>query len=290
MTSSIELVIAPRARTVGSMNVLGILPFRQRRQVGPFVFLDQMGPVTMPAGVTHDVLPHPHIGLATITYLLEGTLRHRDSLGTVQDIVPLEVNWISAGQGIVHSERTPPELIAQERRLYGLQAWVALPVADETGKPSFQHHAVGSLPRLKTGGARLTLIAGSAYGRTSPVHTPSRLFLLDLNLAAGSALKFPTEGQEAAIYLLNGTAVIDGQTVDAPQMVVFRTGSTPTISAKSTLRAMLLGGDPPDGPRQIWWNFVASSPQRIEQAKRDWRAQRFPTIAGEVGFVPLPEA
>jgi redox-sensitive bicupin YhaK (pirin superfamily) len=289
MRSSIDLVIAPRERSIGSMNVLRILPFRQRRQVGPFVFLDQMGPVTIPAGVTQDVLSHPHIGLATVTYLLEGTLRHRNSLGTVQDIVPEDVNWMSAGRGIVHSERTPPDLIDRERRLYGLQAWVALPMAHEAGDPDFQHHPAATLPKFEIGGARMTLIAGEAFGRTSPVRTLSRLFYLDLHLEAGGSLTMPTDGQEAAIYLIEGQATIEGQVFEAPQMVVFQAGSAPTIETTTGLSGVLLGGDPPDGPRHIWWNFVASSPERIEQAKRDWQAQRFPTIAGEVGFVPLPE-
>lgn len=289
MTSAIAMTIAPRDRTIGSMAVRRILPFRERRQVGPFVFLDQMGPVAIPAGVTHDVRPHPHIGLATVTYLLEGALRHRDSLGTTQDIHPLDVNWMTAGRGIVHSERTPPDLVGRDRRLYGLQAWVALPLAHEDAPPAFQHVGQAELPSLTVGQASLTLIAGSAFGHTSPVETLSRLFYLDLRLPAGGAFDFPTDGQEAALYLLEGQATIAGTTVEAPMMVVFQPGSTPTIQADSDLRGVLLGGDPLEAPRHIWWNFVASSPERIEQAKRDWREQRFPGIPGETDVIPLPE-
>ncbi len=286
----VETVIVPRTRDLGGFEVRRVLPSAQRRMVGPFVFLDQMGPSAFAAGQGIDVRPHPHIGLATVTYLLDGLIVHRDSLGSVQPIAPGDVNWMTAGRGIVHSERSDAERRKGPQSLYGLQFWVALPARDEETAPSFFHHAAAGLPSADGAGARLRVVAGSAFGMTSPVRTFSELFLVEAQLAAGARLALAPEHEERAAYLLSGTIAIDGTRWEAGQLLVFAPGREIVFEAESDARLALLGGEPMDGPRHIWWNFVSSRPERIEQAKEDWRRDRFGApVAGDDEFIPLPE-
>jgi redox-sensitive bicupin YhaK (pirin superfamily) len=291
--SSIELLIAPREAVIGEdLHVRRVLPFRARRRVGPFTFLDEMGPLELKPGADYDVPPHPHIGLSTVTYLLQGEIIHRDSLGSVQRILPGDVNWMTAGRGIAHSERVPDGATARPpgARLHGLQAWVALPLADEECAPAFRHYAHESMPSFSREGVELHLIAGEAYGERSPVATHSRLFYLSARFAPAARLAFDPQGQEAAFYLVSGDVTVDGQVIRAPQLIVFRPGVAFEIAAGAQgAFGMLLGGEPLEGPRFIYWNFVSSSQERIERAKEDWRARRFAEIPGEHGFVPLPE-
>jgi redox-sensitive bicupin YhaK (pirin superfamily) len=248
-----------------------------------------MGPTVLRAGTGLDVRPHPHIGLATVTYLFDGEILHRDSLGTVQPIQPGAVNWMTAGRGIVHSERTPPELRAAGTRLFGIQTWVALPRDREEVEPSFAHHGEEALPVLDGESKRVRVIAGELYGSRSPLSVFSDMFYADAALAEGARIEVPTGYEERAIYIAEGRIRIGGDTFEAGRMLVLRQGDTATISAIAPARVLLLGGEPLDGPRQVWWNFVSSSPERIEQAKADWREGRFPTVPGETEFIPLPE-
>jgi redox-sensitive bicupin YhaK (pirin superfamily) len=287
---AIETIIVPRARDIGGFAVKRVLPSARRRTVGPFVFLDQMGPTAFPPGSGLDVRPHPHIGLATVTYLFEGEQVHRDSLGTVQTIRPGDVNWMSAGRAIAHSERTDPALRAAGSRLAGIQSWVALPRAHEHAAPAFFHHAAASLPVIETGGARVRLIAGALHGRRSPVATLSPTLYADVALEAGGSLEIPADAAERAVYPVEGVIALDGESYEAGQLLVFKPGVPITLDAASPARLMLLGGAPLDGPRHIWWNFVASSQDRIEQAKADWKARRFPVIpTDDQEFIPLPD-
>jgi redox-sensitive bicupin YhaK (pirin superfamily) len=290
--TALEVVVVPRTHDLGDrFEVRRALPSRERRMVGPFVFLDQMGPHVFSAGHGLDVRPHPHIGLATVTYLLDGEIVHRDSLGTVQAIRPGEVNWMTAGKGIVHSERTAPELRKSESALSGLQCWVALPRDHEETDPSFSHTKAHELPVVEGEGATARIIAGSFFGRTSPVPTLSDLFYVDLTLQPGARLTMPSEYAEQALYVVDGSLDLgrDGR-FDAGQLVVLKAGATVSLSAgAASTRVMLLGGEPMDGPRYLTWNFVSSSNERIEQAKEDWKAQAFPKVPGESEFIPLPE-
>jgi redox-sensitive bicupin YhaK (pirin superfamily) len=291
----IDTVIVPRTRDIGGFEVRRVLPSVQRRMVGPFVFLDQMGPATFEAGRGLDVRPHPHIGLATVTYLFEGEILHRDSLGTVQPIRPGEVNWMTAGRGIAHSERTGPEVRQRGGRLFGIQSWVALPAAHEETAPAFAHHGGDALPLIEGDGARMRLIAGSAWGASAPVAVLSDLFYADAALAAGARIVLPAEYEERAAYIVEGTVTVDGQDFPAGQLLVFRPGAeiaveaAPGVGGDGGARVMLLGGATMDGPRHIWWNFVSRSPERIEQAKEDWKEGRFSPVPGETEFIPLPE-
>jgi redox-sensitive bicupin YhaK (pirin superfamily) len=251
-----------------------------------------MGPHVFHAGEGIDVRPHPHIGLATVTYLLDGQIRHRDSLGTVQDIKPGEVNWMTAGKGIVHSERTGPDVRAAGSNLFGLQCWVALPKAKEECDPAFSHTGSQELPILDGDGATARIIAGSYFGKTSPVPVQSPLFYVDLALQPGARLTLPAEYPEQALYVVAGTLDLgrDGR-FEQGQLLVLKPGATVTLAATADAgaRVMLLGGEPMDGPRYLTWNFVSSSADRIEQAKEDWKAQRFPHVPGETEFIPLPD-
>lgn len=289
---TIELLIEPRLRDLGDFAVRRVLPFAKRRHVGPFVFFDHMGPLALPPGQGMDVRPHPHIGLATVTYLFDGEIMHRDSLGSVQAIRPGDVNWMNAGRGIVHSERSAPASREAGVRLHGIQSWVALPQADEESAPSFQHHPAASLPGFEQDGVQLTLIAGAAYGRQSPVAVPSPLFYLDARFSGGASLIVSDEYQERAVYVAQGAVDLDGTRLSEGTMAVLTPGGTPLLrtDADTTARVMLLGGAPLDGERIIWWNFVSSSKDRLEQAKRDWAAQRFAAVPGETEFIPLPQA
>jgi redox-sensitive bicupin YhaK (pirin superfamily) len=291
---SLETVIVTRVRDlVDGFKVRRVLPAPRRRMVGPFIFLDQMGPEVLSAGSGLDVAPHPHIGLATVTYLFEGELLHRDSLGTIQMITPGEVNWMTAGRGIAHSERTPEETRKSGSNLFGIQSWVALPQQFEEATPGFAHHGADELPVVEGEGKSVRLITGSLYGVRSPVETLSEMFYADVTLMEGARLSIPTENEERAVYIVEGRVELlnDGGNFDAGQLMVFKPGVEITLFApeSSGVRLMLLGGEPMDGPRHIWWNFVSSSSERIEQAKEDWKAGRFAPVPEETEFIPLPE-
>ncbi|NMG43160.1 hypothetical protein GPA22_05375 [Aromatoleum toluvorans] len=286
---TVETIVVPRASDLGGgFKVLRALPSAQQRMVGPFVFLDQMGPVQLDAGSGLDVRPHPHIGLATVTYLFDGEILHRDSLGSVQPIRPGELNWMTAGSGIVHSERTPPALRAAGPRIFGLQAWVGLPERDEGMAPAFAHHGAAELPVIAEPGMRIRVIAGEIFGVRSPAETRSPLFYADVTLVAQQRLHVPPEHEERAAYVVEGAVRIDGQAYPPGQLLVFARGADVTLSALGPTRLMLLGGEPLDGPRFVWWNFVASTRERIEEAKEDWRAERFTPVPGETERIPLP--
>jgi redox-sensitive bicupin YhaK (pirin superfamily) len=281
----VDVEVEARVRPIApGLEVRRALPTSLRRRVGPFVFLDHLGPAAT-SGI--DVLPHPHIGLATVTYLYDGAFLHRDSLGSEQVIRPGAVNWMSAGRGVVHSERTPPRERTAGARIHGLQMWVALPTALEESAPSFAHHAESSIPELAVGGARLRVAAGSAFGATSPVAVSSPLLLVDVALERGAVLEVPGAA-ERAVYVVEGAVEADGAERRSGRLLVLRPGEA-RLRAIEAARLMLLGGDPPDGERHLAWNFVSSSKARIEGAKRDWRERRFPRIPGETDeFVPLP--
>ena len=285
----VELTIQPRSRDLGGFSVRRILPYAKRRLVGPFIFLDEMGPAGFPAGEGIDVRPHPHIGLATVTYLFEGEIMHRDSLGYAQPIQPGAVNWMTAGKGIVHSERTGDEERAKDVRLHGMQSWIALPLAHEDAEPSFVHTPTSALPEIEQPGVWLRLIAGTAYGETSPVAVFSPMFYLHAEMSAGARLDLPEEHAERAIYVVSGAVEVAGQRFGANSMAVFKEGLPVEMTAAEDSRVMLLGGAPIDGKRLIWWNFVASTPERLEQAKADWKAGRFAKVPGDDEFIPLPE-
>ncbi|HJV25260.1 MAG TPA: pirin family protein [Aromatoleum sp.] len=288
--AGIETVVVPRASDLGGgFTVLRALPSAQKRMVGPFVFLDQMGPVKLEPGNGLDVRPHPHIGLATVTYLFDGEILHRDSLGSVQPIRPGELNWMTAGRGIVHSERSPAALRPAGPALSGLQAWVALPGRDEECAPDFAHHGAHDLPVLEDAGLRIRVIAGDAFGVRSPAATRSALFYADVALDSGQQVQVPPEHEERAAYIVEGSVTIAGTLYPAGELVVFRRGADIVLTAGAPTRLMLLGGEPLDGPRFVWWNFVSSSRERIEQAKEDWRAERFAPVPGETERIPLPE-
>jgi hypothetical protein len=288
----LETIIVPRTSDLGNgFEVRRALPSRQRRMVGPFIFFDQMGPIVLRAGTGLDVRPHPHIGLATVTYLFEGEILHRDSLGTVQPIQPGAVNWMTAGSGIAHSERTGPEVRARGGPLSGIQSWVALPQAHEETAPAFAHHDRDSLPVVEGEGAHVRLIAGTLWGARSPVRTVSAMFYADVRLEPGARLVLRAEHEERAAYLVEGSIELAGcgEAFVAGQLLIFRPGAEIVFSAQTAARLMLLGGELMDGPRHIWWNFVSSSKERIEQAKADWKEGRFAPVPAETEFIPLPE-
>ena len=266
-----------------------ILPQPRRRTIGPFVFFDYFGPADFAPGKGIDVRPHPHIGLATVTYLFEGSQMHRDSLGTVQTIVPGDVNWMTSGRGIVHSERTGAEVRAKGHRMHGIQSWVGLPKSDEDAAPSFQNVAACDLPSLSRGGVELRLVAGHAFGLTAPVRTFSPIFYADARFSAGAKLRMTDEHEERAVLVVEGEVALNGARHGTGAMVLLDAGEDVTLSADAPARAMLLGGAPLDGPRHVWWNFVASSRERIDDAKARWLAMAFGTIPGDdKEFIPLP--
>ena len=280
-----------KARELGDgFRVARVLPQPDQRAVGPFVFFDYFGPVTFPPGKGLDVRPHPHIGLATITYLFDGSQVHRDSLGNEQVIVPGDVNWMTAGRGIAHSERTGADVRAKGHRMHGIQSWVGLPRAHEEDEPSFQHSAKDDLPVLTKDGASMRLIVGSAYGLTSPVKSPMDIFYVDATLEPNGFLALPEEHEERGAMVVGGMIEVNGEDYDDGAMIIFEKGERTEITAKGGARVMLLGGAPLDGERHVWWNFVASSRERIEKASADWKAGRFAKIPGdEIEFIPLPE-
>ncbi|HEX7852789.1 MAG TPA: pirin family protein [Sphingobium sp.] len=287
----VESIILPPVRDLGDgFTVRRALPSAHRRMVGPFIFLDQMGPAAFHNGEGLDVRPHPHIGLATVTYLLEGEILHRDSLGSVQAIQPGEVNWMTAGSGIVHSERTSPEIRATGGSLYGLQTWVALPKAAEEVDPDFTHYKADQIPVTEADGTRLTLVAGSSDGLVSPVKTFSDMVYADIVMVDGARYQLKAEHVERAIYVVSGAVEVIGQTGGFAQgeLIVFKPDTEIVLKAQAPTRLMLLGGEPLPEQRHIFWNFVSSSRERIEQAKEDWLAQRFAKVPEEHEFIPLP--
>ncbi len=291
MPVGVETLIEPRTRDLGDFQVRRVLPAgRQRKMVGPFIFFDHMGPAELDAGKGIDVRPHPHIGLATVTYLFEGEIVHRDSLGFVQTIKPGDVNWMTAGSGIAHSERTGDEERAGVSRLFGIQSWVALPREAEETDPAFFHHPKAALPMIETDGVNMRLIAGTAYGERSPVEIFSEMFYLDARMSAGSRLKLPSEHEERAVYPVEGEISLNDEVVPAGNMAVIVPGVETELKCFHAARVMLLGGAAMDGDRHIWWNFVSSSKNRIERAKADWKENRFDKVPGETEFIPLPSS
>ena len=281
----------PQAKDLGGgFTVRRLLPSADRRAVGPFVFFDHFGPIEVEPGANHDVRPHPHIGLATLTYLFDGAIMHRDSTGVVQRIEPGAVNWMSAGRGIVHSERTPKDLLGRPHRSHGLQLWIALPEAEEQSLPSFQHVAAERIPRVRLDAGHASVVAGSAFGVASPVATssPTLAVVFDLDAASGSGVTLaPADATERALYAIDHPIEIDGELIDEFTLVVLEPGTAPVLTAPRGGRVVMVGGEPL-GHRFLSWNFVSSDRARIRAAEDDWEAQRFPAVPGETEFIPLP--
>ncbi|MCI4677835.1 pirin family protein [Rhodoblastus acidophilus] len=288
-TASVEAVVIPQAKDIGGFGVRRALPSAQRRMVGPFVFLDEMGPADFAPGAGMDVRPHPHIGLATLTYLLDGALFHRDSLGSAQEISPGAVNLMVAGRGIVHSERSPADFRAAGGRMRGLQLWIGLPQKFEETEPGFEHHPREALPMLEGDGFRLRLAVGTLHGLRAPVKTFSTCFFADIALDQGAVYEFCAGHDERAFYLVSGEIEIEGADFAAGQLVVIRPGARAALRAKAASRLAALGGDALDGPRFLWWNFVSSNRERIRAARAEWEAGHFKPIAGDPEFIPAPE-
>ncbi len=287
---AIEQVIVPRARDLGGFEVRRALPAAGKQMVGPFIFFDQMGPAEFLLGSGIDVRPHPHIGLATVTYLFDGELVHRDSLGTELAIKPGALNLMTAGRGIVHSERSSADERTHPSRLFGIQAWAALPKAHEEDQPAFAHYEASSLPRIAGEGKTVRLIMGSLYGAHSPAQFPYPCFYAEAVLAPGAVLPLDADYDERGVYVVAGEIDIAGQVFGPGRLLVFRPGDRISILATSMARLMLVGGEPMDGPRNIWWNFVSSSKDRIDAAKADWKARRFAPVPTDTQeFIPLPE-
>jgi hypothetical protein len=280
-----------KARELGDgFSVARVLPQAGQRTVGPFVFFDYFGPTDFAPGHGIDVRPHPHIGLATITYLFDGSQVHRDTLGNCQEIVPGDVNWMTAGRGIAHSERTGPDVRARGHRMHGIQSWVGLPTAHEEDEPSFQHVAKAELPVLERGGAVLRMVTGKAYGLVSPVRVPMEIFYVDAQLQPRTTIDLPDGYAERGAMVVAGVVEVGGRIHQDGAMIVFEPGETARVTAVGEARLMLLGGAPLDGERHVWWNFVSSSRERIERAKADWTAGAFGKIPGDdVEFIPLPD-
>ena len=286
---ALELVIVPPTRDLGGFEVKRALPSRGRQMVGPFIFLDQMGPAQFEVGKGVDVRPHPHIGLATVTYLFDGSLMHRDSEGNAIEIAPGAMNLMTAGKGIAHSERTPETARAGSSPLFGIQSWLALPKAHEETSPSFQSFRPDELPIIEDAGVFARVIAGGAFGKRSPVATASDWLYVEVRLEPGASVPLEADQEERAIYIAEGAIEIGGQRFEASQLLIFRPGDVITVKAMQPSRMMFLGGAGMDGPRYIWWNFVSSSRERIEQAKADWRDGHFAKVPGETEFIPLPD-
>lgn len=286
----IDSIIEPRLKDLGGFAVRRVLPSVRRRHVGPFVFLDHMGPTNFAAGGGIDVPPHPHINLATVTYLWEGEVEHRDSIGSHQTIVSGAINWMTAGSGIVHSERSPLGVRAASHRLHGIQLWVALPAEREEMPAEFHHHAAATLPTVELAGVRLRLLAGAAFGHVSPVRVYSPLFYADAWFPCGTELALPEQYPERAVYLVEGSIVCEGAEFAEPRLLVFDGAAEVRLRATRDARVLLLGGAPLESPRYMWWNFVSSSKERIEQAKQDWSEGRFALVPGdERERIPLPD-
>ena len=291
--ADIQDVIVPRARDLGELTVRRALPSRQRQMIGPFIFFDEMGPAEFGPDEGIAVRPHPHIGLATVTYLFEGRIRHRDSLGNTQDITPGAVNWMIAGRGISHSERAPEDQRGQTKRLSGIQTWVALPKAHEDDDPRFVHVGEDKLPELSDRGLDLRVVLGRAYGEEAPVRVHSDTLYVHADLAPRAVLPLPDDHEDRGVYVVNGSVSVGGQGYDAGELIVFGDGPAAVTAGEQGARLMLVGGAVADGPRHIWWNFVASSQERIEEAKRAWASHdwgaRFDLPPDDrAEFIPLP--
>ena len=286
--TGIQHLIEPHIQDLGGFQARRLLPSDVLTLVGPFIFFDHLGPAVFPPGRGVDVRPHPHINLATLTYLFEGVLLHRDSVGSVQEIRPGAVNWMTAGRGIVHSERTPQDDRHKEAILHGIQTWIALPDEYEETDPWFRHHPASELPVWEDAGVSFTLIAGDAYGRTSPVQIFSPMIYLDAKLAPGKQFTLPGHYSEQAVYSITKGLAIDGVPLDQHRLAVLNSGAEVNISASGKARCIVIGGEPV-GERHKWWNFVSSRRERIEQAKIDWREGRFGQVPEETEFIPLPE-
>ncbi len=288
MSSSIDRLLEPEEKDLGGFSVRRILPHETRQMVGPFIFFDHLGPSVFPAGKGVDVRPHPHIGLATVTYLFEGVLMHRDSLGSVQEIHPGAVNWMTAGQGIVHSERTPDSARAQETTLHGIQTWVALPTEAEETEPWFRNYEARDLPIWESEGVSFKLIAGQAYGHQSPVQTFSPMIYLEVKLSPNSQFILPADYSERAIYSLDTELIVDGVPIKPYRLAILTPAISIEVSAKTAAHCVIIGGDPV-GERHKRWNFVSSRSERIEQAKLYWQHEQFAKVPQETEFIPLPE-
>jgi redox-sensitive bicupin YhaK (pirin superfamily) len=288
---AIAQVIVPRTVDLGDgFSVRRALPSARSRMVGPFIFFDHFGPAEFRAGNGLDVRPHPHIGLATVSYLFDGEIMHRDSLGTAIAIRPGEVNWMTAGRGIVHSERTGAEKRAAGGPIHGLQMWVALPAAKEEMDAGFAHHDTAEFPVVRDNGKTARVVVGSLYGASSPVPTVHETVFADVSLQAGSSLPIDAEHEERALYVVDGTVDISGDKFEPGRLLVFKPGDKLTVTATRDAHFVLVGGAAMDGPRHIWWNFVSSRKERIEQAKAEWKAGHFGKVPGdEIEFIPLPE-
>lgn len=287
-TGVIELLIEPAEKDLGEFTVRRALPDKRRQRVGPFIFFDHMGPAEFPPGTGVNVRSHPHIGLATITFLFEGEILHRDSLGYVQAIRPGEINWMTAGKGIVHSEKVSPELLASGQKLHGLQTWVALPIEHEETEPRFEHYPADGIPVMEQEGAKITVVIGTAYGETSPVQATSGTLYVEIKLEPGARINLP-EAEEVGVYVVSGNIELDGQAVSGGVLAVLKNGASASVSASGGAHLMICGGDTLEGERIVWWNFVSSSRERLEQAKRDWKQGKFDDVPGEPDFIPLPE-
>jgi len=289
MKNEIEMIINPREKNIG-IPVRRILPWAKKRMVGPFIFLDHMGPAFMHAPTDHmDVLPHPHIGLSTLTYLFEGELMHRDSLGVEQHIVPGEVNWMTAGKGISHSEREPKDMRRHDRMIHGLQFWVALPVEHEDVEPSFHHYKQDEIPCIKKDSFKAHVVAGSAFGQTSKLHAYSPMTFIVLHANDEGVFSFANTGHEHAIYIVKGNVSVKGESYHENQMIVFKDDSSIEVSHSADALFVLIGGERFPEKRFIWWNLVSSSQEKIEAAKIAWRDGTFPMVPGDDERIPLPE-
>lgn len=286
----VELTLTGHEKDLGGgFRVRRLLPAAQRQSVGPFLFFDHFGPVTVAPGAAHDVRPHPHIGLATVTYLFEGAIMHRDSLGFSQRIEPGAINWMTAGRGIVHSERAPEEWKDREYVNHGIQLWAALPLGQEEVAPDFVHTPASAIPEVLLGGAQVRVLVGQAFGRSSPVRTFSTTVYLDVQLAAGAVFELPPLAQELALYAVDGPVMVDGERVEAHTLTLLAPKATAAVVATRAVRLMVIGGDALDGRRFMWWNFVSSRKERITQAAQDWELQAMGQVPGDAELIPLPE-
>ncbi len=288
MATSIELVIEPVTKDLGEFTVDRLLPDKRRQRVGPFIFFDHIGPADFAPGSGVNVRSHPHIGLATVTYLFDGEMLHRDSLGFVQVIRAGAVNWMTAGRGIAHSEKVTEEILASGQRLHGIQVWVALPIESEEIEPRFEHYASKDIPAVDLEGANARVVIGSAYGLASPVQTESETLYVELQIDAGASVELPRT-EELAVFVIDGDIRIDGQAIPTGSLAVLVNDSTATLEATCRSHVMLCGGATLPGERILWWNFVSSSRERMQQAKADWRDGRFDQVPGESDFIPLPD-
>ena len=283
------LILNPHARDLGGFTVQRLLPAFPTKMIGPFIFFDHFGPIAFAPGEGADVRPHPHIGLATVTYLFEGEMIHRDSLGSVQTIEPGAVNWMTAGRGIVHSERTPPETRVRAHRMHGVQTWVALPKDREMAEPSFSHQPKAILPEIVRPGVTMRLLAGTAFGKRAPTPIFSPMFYVAVEMEPGATIELPPEHEQRGVYAVDREVLVAGEALPAQHCAVLAEDATVRLEATTGARVMLFGGAGMDGDRKIWWNFVASSRALIDAASERWREQSFPPIPGETEFIPLPE-